>query len=86
MYSDAEETNTKGKFYFQSVGVAKMFALHVNIQSSLGVEQLMMTEFTFEALHTDVLGLNVALQGLSVGGSVVAVRTLPLSSVSNIYP
>ena len=63
-----------------------MFTLHVDIQSSLGVEQLMKTEFTFEALLTDVFGLNVALQGLSVGGSVAAVRTLPLSSVSSIYP
>ena len=61
-----------------------MFTLHVDIQSSLGVEKLMKTEFTFEALLTDVFGLNVALQGLSVGGSVVTVRTL--SSVSSIYP
>ena len=63
-----------------------MFTLHVDIQSSLGVEKLMKTEFTFEALLTAVFGLNVALHGLSVGGSVVTVRTLPLSSVSSIYP
>ena len=41
-----------------------MFTLHVNIQGTLGGEQLMMTQFTFEALLTDVFGLNVALQGL----------------------
>lgn len=81
-----KQTSNVSFMYFESVGVTKMFTLHVNIQRSLGVERLMKTEFTFEALLAYVLGLNVALQGLSVGGSVVAVRTLPLSSVSSIYP
>ena len=59
-----------------------MFTLHVNIQGTLGGEQLMMTEFAFEALLTDVFGLNVALQGLFERGFIVTVRTLPLTPSS----